>query len=270
MRLFSSFIVALFIAFSTVAFASIQAGVRAVVEVPLWAASSQHTLDAASTVLSVGDQLQVFRPDAVAVSAASLADVIPDQPHWWLANEKVMRLYQFVFNPEAPVTAFIKSPEPQGTAVSPTWIDLRPKALFRGKLGKHREPILSGVTRPDVDASRPHFIGAKEVAGVAPTSARSKPSSLLDDTSRTPILPDLAPPLDPLYGLRVCESNNDYTANTGNGFYGAYQFSISTWYAVGGTGYPHLALPEEQDARAWELLTRYGPQHWPVCQWRLQ
>lgn len=75
---------------------------------------------------------------------------------------------------------------------------------------------------------------------------------------------------DPLYALRVCESGNDYTANTGNGFYGAYQFSLRTWYGVGGEGYPHLAPPEEQDARAMYLLMHYGPQHWPICQWRMQ
>jgi len=81
--------------------------------------------------------------------------------------------------------------------------------------------------------------------------------------------PFAAKAADPLYGLRMCESGNDYTINTGNGYYGAYQFSLTTWEAVGGAGYPHLASPEEQDARAWDLLTRYGPQHWPVCRWRI-
>ncbi len=75
---------------------------------------------------------------------------------------------------------------------------------------------------------------------------------------------------DPLYALRVCESGNDYAKDTGNGFYGAYQFSLGTWQTVGGVGYPHEAAPEEQDARAWELLTRYGPQHWPACQYRME
>lgn len=74
---------------------------------------------------------------------------------------------------------------------------------------------------------------------------------------------------DPLWGLRDCESRNDYAINTGNGYYGAYQFSLATWQGVGGAGYPHLASPEEQDARAWVLLTVYGSQHWPTCQFRL-
>jgi hypothetical protein len=42
-----------------------------------------------------------------------------------------------------------------------------------------------------------------------------------------------------------------WTANTGNGYYGAYQFLLSTWRAVGGQGYPHQASPREQTYRAW-------------------
>ncbi|WP_242424920.1 transglycosylase family protein, partial [Frankia sp. EI5c] len=30
-------------------------------------------------------------------------------------------------------------------------------------------------------------------------------------------------------GLRQCESGGNYTANTGNGYHGAYQFSPTTW-----------------------------------------
>jgi len=33
--------------------------------------------------------------------------------------------------------------------------------------------------------------------------------------------------------LRQCESGNNYAINTGNGYYGAYQFDASTWRAVG-------------------------------------
>ena len=41
-----------------------------------------------------------------------------------------------------------------------------------------------------------------------------------------------------LAGLRECESGGDYSTNTGNGFYGAYQFTLSTWASVGGSGSP--------------------------------
>lgn len=49
--------------------------------------------------------------------------------------------------------------------------------------------------------------------------------------------------------LRMCESGGDYKINTGNGFYGAYQFMDSTWDRWN-TGYPRadLAPPHVQDA----------------------
>jgi len=56
-----------------------------------------------------------------------------------------------------------------------------------------------------------------------------------------------------LYKLRMCESGGNYQTNTGNGFYGAYQFSASTWnrIAVQRMGVPYsradLAPPEVQD-----------------------
>lgn len=65
--------------------------------------------------------------------------------------------------------------------------------------------------------------------------------------------------------VRSCESGGNYSTNTGNGFYGAYQFMIGTWYSVGGKGLPHQASPLEQDYRAVLLLKRSGSSPWPVC-----
>ena len=65
--------------------------------------------------------------------------------------------------------------------------------------------------------------------------------------------------------LRDCESTNNYLVNTGNGYYGAYQFDQTTWEWVGGTGRPHWAAPEVQDARARLLYARRGWQPWPIC-----
>lgn len=65
--------------------------------------------------------------------------------------------------------------------------------------------------------------------------------------------------------LRRCESGGNYQTNTGNGFYGAYQFDLQTWQSVGGTGLPSDAPPEEQDARARALYASRGAQPWPVC-----
>ena len=64
------------------------------------------------------------------------------------------------------------------------------------------------------------------------------------------------------YRLRVCESGNNYAINTGNGYYGAYQFDLSTWRSVGGTGYPHQASPAVQDALALKLWQQRGWSPW--------
>jgi septal ring factor EnvC (AmiA/AmiB activator) len=65
--------------------------------------------------------------------------------------------------------------------------------------------------------------------------------------------------------VRECESLDDYAINTGNGFFGAYQFELETWIGVGGAGLPNHALPEEQDARARLLYAMRGAQPWPLC-----
>ncbi|MEP6598769.1 MAG: transglycosylase family protein, partial [Actinomycetota bacterium] len=62
--------------------------------------------------------------------------------------------------------------------------------------------------------------------------------------------------------LRMCESGNNYAINTGNDHYGAYQFDLLTWRSVGGSGYPQLASPAEQDARALMLYRMRGWQPW--------
>ena len=65
--------------------------------------------------------------------------------------------------------------------------------------------------------------------------------------------------------LRQCESSGNYLVNTGNGYYGAYQFDQATWESVGGSGRPHWAEPVVQDARARLLHARRGWQPWPIC-----
>ena len=69
-----------------------------------------------------------------------------------------------------------------------------------------------------------------------------------------------------LRSIARCESRNDPRAVGGGGAYrGLYQFSVRTWYVVGGTGDPAAAPRHEQTWRAWLLLSRHGSGHWPVC-----
>ena len=63
--------------------------------------------------------------------------------------------------------------------------------------------------------------------------------------------------------VRMRESGGNYADNTGNGYYGAYQFSLGTWESVGGTGLPSNASPQEQDMRAQMLYNERGCSPWP-------
>jgi LysM repeat protein len=69
--------------------------------------------------------------------------------------------------------------------------------------------------------------------------------------------------------LAQCEASGNWSINTGNGYYGGLQFSLSSWRYVGGTGYPHQASKVEQIKRAEMLLAKQGWNAWPACSAKL-
>ena len=65
--------------------------------------------------------------------------------------------------------------------------------------------------------------------------------------------------------LAQCESGGNWSINTGNGYYGGLQFSLSTWQANGGSGNPADASREEQIRVAENVLASQGWGAWPTC-----
>jgi len=68
--------------------------------------------------------------------------------------------------------------------------------------------------------------------------------------------------------IASCESGGNWSANTGNGFYGGLQFTQQTWLAYGGGQYAssaNLATPAQQIAVAQRVLAGQGIGAWPVC-----
>jgi len=65
--------------------------------------------------------------------------------------------------------------------------------------------------------------------------------------------------------VAACESSGNWHINTGNGYYGGLQFSLSTWRAYGGGGYPQNASKMEQIRIAEKVLAGQGWGAWPVC-----
>jgi len=65
--------------------------------------------------------------------------------------------------------------------------------------------------------------------------------------------------------LRLCEAGGNYTRNSGNGYYGAYQYNLSSWGNYLGYARPDLAPPAVQDAKARETQAARGWAPWPTC-----
>ncbi|NTW40692.1 MAG: DUF348 domain-containing protein [Cellulomonadaceae bacterium] len=66
--------------------------------------------------------------------------------------------------------------------------------------------------------------------------------------------------------LARCESGgNPLSVSSSGAYYGLYQFSLSTWRAMGGSGLPTEASAEEQTQRAQALQARSGWGQWPAC-----
>ena len=99
------------------------------------------------------------------------------------------------------------------------------------------------------------------VPGVATAIPTSTPTGVVN-----------LPTPDQWLAVRLCESGNDYTINTGNGYFGAYQFSPVTWDSIATRFHPHLvgvspnlATPADQDAMALSLYQTAGRGQWPRC-----
>ena len=68
--------------------------------------------------------------------------------------------------------------------------------------------------------------------------------------------------------IAACESGGNWSASTGNGFYGGLQFTEQTWLGYGGGRYAPTAsqaTPAQQIAVARQVLAGQGIGAWPVC-----
>jgi hypothetical protein len=65
--------------------------------------------------------------------------------------------------------------------------------------------------------------------------------------------------------LAECESGGNWSINTGNGYYGGLQFSLSTWRSHGGEGLPSDNSREEQIRIGILTYESGGWGQWPAC-----
>jgi hypothetical protein len=142
-----------------------------------------------------------------------------------------------------------------------------------------RSPEQSTPHRPTVGfreflartIAAPAHVPAGVTPGLAPGLAPGLSADLVSVTRPRPPRParPAAPSGTVWARLRACESGGNYAANTGNGYYGAYQFALGTWRSLGYGGLPHQAPPTVQDEAAQRLQARSGWRQWPACSRRL-
>lgn len=159
-------------------------------------------------------------------------------------------------------------------------------------LGLMTLATLSASTKPAGTGKPVHSQSATHPAGfsllrettstTAPPTTTSAPvvSTTLEITTTSVVPPpttsppQTAPAIAPERGLNWdalagCEAGGDWSANTGNGYYGGLQFDLQTWQANGGSGYPHEHSREEQIRVAEVLYSRRGDSPWPSCGYHL-
>lgn len=126
------------------------------------------------------------------------------------------------------------------------------------------DATLGAWARLDLDPATGRFWPPAPRPAVTSSAAPSVASTVAA-TLAAPAAAPAAPVGGVWYEIRVCESSDNYAEDTGNGYYGAYQFALSTWYGLGFSGLPSEAPPAVQDRAAEELQARSGWGQWPQC-----
>jgi hypothetical protein len=148
------------------------------------------------------------------------------------------------------------------------------------------ERSLGALQQQDVETARladQARLGAQQAIATTTTTLPPTTTTTLPPTTTTTAPPTTTTPVDTRpdngsgqlgdpynydswYALAECESGGNWSINTGNGYYGGLQFALSSWQAVGGTGYPHEHPPEvqiEMGIRLYERGSGWGA--WPAC-----
>lgn len=167
----------------------------------------------------------------------------------------------------AATDAGAQAPQPPGAAGQPSSF-----VIDSSQLGATPGLTAAPTSTPPATTAKPKVKKPKAIAG-SPTTVgvrildpNSPPTTAAPVSNAALIrIGDGAIPESVWAALRKCESNGNYAINTGNGYYGAYQFAAGTWRKLGYTGLPHDASPAVQDEAARKLQAQQGWGPWPAC-----
>lgn len=114
-------------------------------------------------------------------------------------------------------------------------------------------------------AARRAARSAAHRAAVLAAQRQARNAQQAPSTSPAPAQPSGAAPSGVWACIAQHESGGNPAENTGNGFYGLYQFTIGSWQAAGGpAGLPSNYSAAQQTAVAMRLQAMSGWGNWPV------
>lgn len=134
--------------------------------------------------------------------------------------------------------------------------------------------VLISTTKPNYEAEVLEPLHAAQAAKAAAAKAAAEAAAARRKVASaaarvTTVTVQAAATAENMLALRFCEAGNIYSRNSGNGYYGAYQYNLSTWGNWGGYARPDLAPAEVQDAKFLETFARRGWSPWPACSRKL-
>lgn len=153
---------------------------------------------------------------------------------------------------------------------TPAQIDAYRKAVDRWRAKKFEQTVAEQQAAQAQAAAAAQAQAAADAAAQAAAQAQAQAAAAAAAQAAKAQAPQpsstqTAPAGGAWAELRACESGGNYAEDTGNGYYGAYQFALSTWEGLGFSGLPSDAAPAVQDQAAQELQARYGWDQWPAC-----
>ena len=117
-------------------------------------------------------------------------------------------------------------------------------------------------TAPTTERALPATVNAAPLDSASQAYNAARPAPVTYQPKRVVTNPN-ASSGDVFARIRARESGGNYATNTGNGYYGAYQYDLGTWGNFQGYARPDQAPPAVQDAKAAETYARRGCSPWP-------
>jgi hypothetical protein len=183
-----------------------------------------------------------------------------ERPPWWWIPTRARRAL-LTLGCLAPILAIVVVVLPGSPAArGATGLE---RASFPAPLQQairaveHPGRLQAPPTQPPAPPAAPVATPAAATTSTGPSAPAPAPQGSVDTSSAAAwaASPGVA-------CIRQHESGNDYGANTGNGYYGAYQDQLSTWQAAGGTGLPSDAPPAVQDQINYQIWLSGGWGQW--------